>query len=124
MDLLMIVLLLVVTLCLLIVVYKQSNKIKDIDEGLEEILNNRNHISRIEQNNIEQTGEVNRKIINALADEMDKKIKPVIPLSQFGGGYMVPTGYVLVDLTEDEKKANKLKKELRELEVKMCHTKD
>ena len=101
-----------IALCALgFVVGSQVMDISSLKKHAHEMTYNRNHISRQEQGVIEGVGRTNRKLIEQLAKEMGKKVEPAD-----WGFDMQPPSYKLVDLTEKEKKADKLRKELEELE--------
>ena len=102
-----------IALCALgFVVGSQVMDISSLKKHAHEMTYNRNHISRQEQGNIERFGRNNRDLIEKLAKEMDKKIEPVY--TNYYTGH--PSFYVLVDLTEKEKRANELRREIEKLE--------
>lgn len=105
-------------LCTLgIVVGNQVKDISNLKKRVHEMTYNRNHISRIEQGNIERFGRNNRYLIEKLAKEMDKKVEPVY--FNYCTGHRHPSDasfYALVDLTEKEKRANELRREIEKLE--------
>ena len=105
-----------IAICVLAgMVIKREKDIKHIEEGVNEIIYNRNHISRQEQGVIEGVGRNNRDLIEKLAKEMDKKVEPVYS-NYYTGHPSDASFYVLVDLTEKEKRANELRREIEKLE--------
>lgn len=85
--------------------------IKEIKADAWEIKNNRNHISKIEENQIKRKIANNRKLTAALIENLDKKYEPIV--TWWSG----ETGeYQIKDLTDDEKTVKKLRQQADELE--------
>lgn len=109
---------------LAIVLIKQAKTISELKEDTWELKYNRNHISTKKQQEIEEGVRKNRQVVGTLVGELGKKIEPIktkkyIIHSYFDAEPQEVTeiiGYKIVDLTEAEKKARNLWKELEELE--------